>query len=80
MHTIPEAAKLLRVKTATLRRAVNLGLVPHYSCFNSRKLVKPAEVLAAMASYQKEAFNGWAPDPLISGIWRDSGFARRPDR
>lgn len=58
MHTIPEAAKLLRVKTATLRRAVNLGLVPHYSCFNSRKLVKPAEVLAAMASYQKEASNG----------------------
>lgn len=58
MHTIPEAARLLRLKTATLRRAVNLGFVPHYSCFNTRKLVKPAEVLAAMASHQKEVSNG----------------------
>lgn len=49
LHTIPDAAKLLGVKPHALRRAVNLGLIPSYSCFNRRKMVKPAEVLAAMA-------------------------------
>lgn len=57
LHTVPRAAELLGIKDHALRRAVNLGLVPHYSCFNNRKLVKPVEVLAAMASYQKEASN-----------------------
>lgn len=54
LHTIPHAAILLGVKAHALRRAVNRGLIPSYSCFNRRKMVKPAEVLAAMADHSTE--------------------------
>lgn len=47
--TIPEAAKALGLKVHSLRRAVKSGLVPSYACFNSRILVRPAEILAILA-------------------------------
>lgn len=51
LYTIPKAAAIIGVKPHALRRAVKKGLVPSYSCFNSRALVCPAEVAAAMAAY-----------------------------
>lgn len=53
LHTLPQAARLLGLKVHALRRAVNRRYIPSYSCFNRRKMVKPAEVLAAMASHSK---------------------------
>ena len=56
--TIPQAASLLGIKAHALRRAVNLGLVPHYTAFNQRKRVKPSEVLAAMAHHGENSSHG----------------------
>lgn len=50
LETIPRAAALLGLKAHSLRRAVKRGLVPNYSCFNKRVLVRPSEVLAAIAA------------------------------
>ncbi|PHJ50581.1 hypothetical protein VF02_38130 [Nostoc linckia z1] len=46
--TIAEAAKALGVYEWALRRAVKRGSVPHYTPFNSRKLVRLSEVIAAI--------------------------------
>jgi hypothetical protein len=46
--TIAEAAKELGVYEWALRRAVKRGSVPHYTPFNSRKLVRLSEVIAAI--------------------------------
>lgn len=46
--TIQQAAELLGVHIWALRRAVNSGVVPSYQPFNSRKLVRLTEVVAAI--------------------------------
>lgn len=48
LRTIPDAAKELGVYEWALRRAVKRGSVPHYTPFNSRKLVRLSEVIAAI--------------------------------
>lgn len=53
LATIPRAAKQLGIPEYALRRAVELELVPTDRSFSTRKLVRPAEVLAAMSVYRK---------------------------
>lgn len=48
--TIPRAAAQLDIPVSTLRRAVNSGLIPTYTIFNSRRRVRLSEVLAAIAA------------------------------
>lgn len=43
---VQTAAKALGVHTWALRRAISSGVVPAYTPFNSRKLVKLSEVVA----------------------------------
>lgn len=53
LPSIPYAASMLGIKPHSLRRAVKLGLVPSYSPFNKRLLVRPNEVLDAMALHRE---------------------------
>lgn len=46
--TIAEAAAAIGAKEWQLRRAVKRGAVPAYTPFNSRKLVRLADVLAVI--------------------------------
>lgn len=46
--TIAEAAEALGIHIWALRRAVKAGDVPAYTAFNSRKLVRLSEVVAAI--------------------------------
>ena len=46
--TIPHAAKRLGIPASTLRRAVNLGLVPSYQPFGQRIRVRLSEVIAVI--------------------------------
>ncbi len=46
--TITEAARAAEVYVWALRRAVKRGVIPHYTPFNSRKLVRLSEVIAAI--------------------------------
>ena len=52
LHTIQGAAAELGVHAWALRRAVNAGIVPAYTPFNSRKLVRLSEVVAAINASQ----------------------------
>lgn len=47
---IQTAAKALGVHPWALRRAINAGIIPAYTPFNSRKLVKLSEVVAYIDS------------------------------
>jgi excisionase family DNA binding protein len=47
-YTIQEAASLLNLYPWKLRRAIKKGLIPSHSLFNSRRLVRLSEVVAAM--------------------------------
>lgn len=51
--TIAEAAEALGVKYFKLDRAARLGLVPVYSAFNSRRLVRLSEVIALIESSRR---------------------------
>mgnify|MGYP001292025943 FL=1 len=55
--TIAEAAKALGVYEWALRRAVKRGIVPHYAPFNSRKLVRLSEVIAAIEASRTGSIN-----------------------
>lgn len=46
--TIAEAAEILGVHVWALRRAVKRGFIPSYTPFNSRRLVRLSEVIAAI--------------------------------
>lgn len=46
--TMKEAAAKLGIQYWKIQRAVKLGLVPTYSLFNPRKLVRVSEVLELM--------------------------------
>jgi excisionase family DNA binding protein len=46
--TLKEAAALLGVPYWKLQRAVKYGLIPSYKLLNSRPLVLPSEVIAAI--------------------------------
>lgn len=46
--TIKEAADAIGAKEWQVRRAVKRGVIPAYTPFNSRKLVRLAEVLAVI--------------------------------
>ena len=46
LYTIKDAAAALGLRYWWLQRAVKRGDIPHYSPFNSRKLVKLSEIVA----------------------------------
>lgn len=46
--TIQSAAAVLGVHAWALRRAINAGVIPAYTPFNRRKLVRLSEVVAAI--------------------------------
>lgn len=48
--TVPEAAKVFGVRTWALRRAIKSGVVPSYTPFNGRKLVRLSEIAAAITA------------------------------
>ncbi len=48
LFTIAEAASALGVHTWALRRAIKRGEIPAYQPFNTRKLVRLSDVLAAI--------------------------------
>lgn len=50
LHPIGAAAEILGVHAWALRRAVKRGDVPSYRAFNSRRLVRISEVLAAIGA------------------------------
>lgn len=52
LRTIQTAAAELGVHAWALRRAINAGIVPAYTPFNSRKLVRLSEVVAAINASQ----------------------------
>ena len=53
LTTIKAAAKAVGCHVWALRRAVNRGDVPSYSGFNSRRLVRVSEVLAAIEASKR---------------------------
>jgi len=55
MLTMAEAAARLGVHLWALRRAAKTGAIPSYSPFNSRKLVRLSEVVAAIEASRTEA-------------------------
>lgn len=46
--TVKEAARLLGIYPWKLRRAIRNGIVPSYTLYNSRRLVKLSEVIGAI--------------------------------
>lgn len=53
LYTIKAAAALLRLHKWWVQRAVARGDIPHYTPFNSRKLVKLSDILAFIESAKK---------------------------
>ena len=51
--TIQQAAEALGVKAFKLDRAARRGLLPVYTVFNSRRLVRLSEVVALIESSRK---------------------------
>ena len=51
LFTIPRAANQLGIPASTLRRAVNMGLVPYHRPFSKRIHVRLTEVEAAIATH-----------------------------
>lgn len=51
--SIKEAADLVGAKYWQLQRAVKRGLIPYFTPFNSRKLVRLSDVLAAIEASRK---------------------------
>lgn len=51
--SIPKAACLVGIPSWKIRKAVSLRLIPVYQIANSRKLVKPSEILAALHASRK---------------------------
>lgn len=47
-YTIAEAAKMLGIHAWALRRAINRGIIPAYTPFNKRRLVRLTEIVAAI--------------------------------
>jgi hypothetical protein len=48
LRTVKQAAADLGLPYFKLNRAVKNGLIPHYSLYNSRRLVRVSEVLAVI--------------------------------
>jgi len=53
LRTIKEAADEVGAKDWQVRRAVSRGLIPHFTPFNSRKLVRLPDVLAVIEASRK---------------------------
>lgn len=51
--TLKEAADAVSVKDWQIRRAVGRGLIPYFTPFNSRKLVRLSDVLAVIEASRK---------------------------
>lgn len=56
--TLSAAADLLTLPPFKLRRAAKAGVFPTYSLYNSRKLVRLSEVVAAIEASKKGGSNG----------------------
>ena len=52
--TLKDASKLLGIQCWKLSRAAKAGVFPTYALFNSRKLVRISEILAAIDASAKE--------------------------
>lgn len=53
LRTIKEAADHVGAKDWQIRRAVGRGLIPYFTPFNSRKLVRLSDVLAVIEASKK---------------------------
>lgn len=51
--SIPRAAYATGIPAWKLRKAADLGLIPVYYIANTRRLVKPSEILAALNASRK---------------------------
>jgi excisionase family DNA binding protein len=54
LYTIQQAAITLNIHIWKLRRAVKSGLIPSYTIWNSRRLVRLSEVVAAINEGRKQ--------------------------